>query len=253
MISKESLKTNGILSSTGVQDSLEGRLKFGSIVGDGGDGGGGRGDTTPLRKGGVDVGGTIISERSFKARRLPRDVARPVERTLAIYEDYGTSLYDVLGVLADCEDIDIKQAYRSLALEIHPDKNPHPDAKIAFDAIQDAFRTLSTTPARREYDEEHARRNRVTIRRLRKKVFALFHNQFSALQLLHHRLLNGESHELVVELREGLQRKLAIAKEVKVHIQLLPSIVDRFKLLHELIHDHRSTIGPIFVAFVSLL
>eukprot|EP01035_Chromulina_nebulosa_P022848 gene22848-29590_t len=41
-------------------------------------------------------------------------------------------------------DTTIKKAYRNKALIIHPDKNPHPDASIAFDAIQEALETLSS-------------------------------------------------------------------------------------------------------------
>ena len=75
---------------------------------------------------------------------ISREYARPVEVIIKVYEDAKTDLYDVLAINRTADELTITRAYRSAALSVHPDKNPHPDAKIAFDALQDAFGTLAS-------------------------------------------------------------------------------------------------------------
>ncbi len=60
--------------------------------------------------------------------------------------------YGVLGVDTLASQADIKQAYRKLAKQFHPDINPGPEAKARFIAIQTAYDTLGDPRTRKLYD-----------------------------------------------------------------------------------------------------
>ena len=60
--------------------------------------------------------------------------------------------YKRLGVLKTSTAAEIKKSYRSLALQLHPDKNTHPNAENAFKAVSESFETLYDKDKRRSYD-----------------------------------------------------------------------------------------------------
>jgi molecular chaperone DnaJ len=61
--------------------------------------------------------------------------------------------YNVLGVSREASPEEIKKAYRKLARENHPDRNPDdPKAEDRFKSIQEAYDTLSDPEKRKEYD-----------------------------------------------------------------------------------------------------
>nr|MDT0663979.1 DnaJ domain-containing protein [Micromonospora sp. DSM 115978] len=65
--------------------------------------------------------------------------------------------YAALGVPKDASAADIKKAYRRLARELHPDKNPgDAKAEARFKEISEAYDVLSDESRRREYDEARA-------------------------------------------------------------------------------------------------
>ena len=47
---------------------------------------------------------------------------------------------------------EIKKAYRQRSLEVHPDKNPSPEAAAAFKVVQDAYECLSDERCKDEYE-----------------------------------------------------------------------------------------------------
>jgi DnaJ homolog subfamily C member 7 len=52
--------------------------------------------------------------------------------------------YKILGVEKDASDMDIKKAYRRLAIVHHPDKNPEDEsAAERFKDVGEAYETLS--------------------------------------------------------------------------------------------------------------
>jgi molecular chaperone DnaJ len=62
------------------------------------------------------------------------------------------NLYDVLGVPATADRVEIRAAFRRLARAHHPDVSAVPDAEERFREVVEAYRTLSRPTARRMYD-----------------------------------------------------------------------------------------------------
>lgn len=60
--------------------------------------------------------------------------------------------YEVLGISRDADDREIKNAYRRLALEYHPDRNDSPDAEEKFKEASEAYEVLSDPKKRDLYD-----------------------------------------------------------------------------------------------------
>ncbi|MDP6929486.1 MAG: DnaJ domain-containing protein, partial [Planctomycetota bacterium] len=69
---------------------------------------------------------------------------------MASQRDY----YDVLGISRGSSEDEIKSAYRKLALENHPDRNPdNAEAERRFKEAADAYAVLSDDGKRKAYDQ----------------------------------------------------------------------------------------------------
>jgi molecular chaperone DnaJ len=61
--------------------------------------------------------------------------------------------YEVLQVERTASDVEIKAAYRKLAMQYHPDRNPNnPDAEEKFKSCSEAYQVLSDPDKRAAYD-----------------------------------------------------------------------------------------------------
>ena len=63
-----------------------------------------------------------------------------------------SDFYTLLSVHRDATEDEIKRAYRKLAMEFHPDRNPSPDAEAKFKQIAEAYEVLIDPQKRAAYD-----------------------------------------------------------------------------------------------------
>ena len=63
--------------------------------------------------------------------------------------------YELLGVQRNATELEIKKAYRKLAMQYHPDRNPgDKEAEIKFKQVQDAYETLTDLGRRATYNAQ---------------------------------------------------------------------------------------------------
>ena len=125
---------------------------------------------------------------------------------------------------------------------MHPDKNPHPDAKAAFDALQDSFNTLANYQKRADYDKDlqrTKRRKKFTVKRMKKFWKDLWFNWHSRYLLFMHHLETGEAQVEIDEFMATFTTKRDALHHLAQHFVLLPSALDRFKMMNEILWDHK--------------
>mmetsp|Transcript_24820 Transcript_24820/g.68113 ORF Transcript_24820/g.68113 Transcript_24820/m.68113 type:complete len:304 (+) Transcript_24820:3-914(+) len=116
---------------------------------------------------GWDSGGSHSFEASPVASPLPERFAGSTYRERTFEEAHHTmpppsvdsipsraSHYDVLGVGRDASDADLKRAFHRLSRKYHPDKSGVDGSAEMFLRVKEAYRTLSDSARRRDYNFE---------------------------------------------------------------------------------------------------
>ncbi len=65
--------------------------------------------------------------------------------------------YTALGLASSATLADIKKAFRQMAAQYHPDRNPDEDAPARFRAVQEAYEVLADDAKRLAYDDNRRR------------------------------------------------------------------------------------------------
>ena len=63
-----------------------------------------------------------------------------------------SDFYVLLGISREASEAEVKKAYRKLAMELHPDRNPSPQAEARFKEITEAYEVLRDPQKRAAYD-----------------------------------------------------------------------------------------------------
>lgn len=96
----------------------------------------------------ADPGADAVSETPEPAK--PHATPKPPPPRAAIEVE---DLYEMLGVARDAEELAIKKAYHAIALELHPDRNPSPEAAAKFADAAKAYKVLRSPELRARYDD----------------------------------------------------------------------------------------------------
>ncbi|KII64361.1 DnaJ subfamily B member 12 [Thelohanellus kitauei] len=88
-----------------------------------------------------------LSEKSQEEMKERENQIKEIEKIKSC-----KNLYERLGVDKKATDLELKAAYKKLALKYHPDRNKTPGASEAFKSIGQAYGILSDTDKRKQYD-----------------------------------------------------------------------------------------------------
>lgn len=95
------------------------------------------------RQGNAPVAGGPYCQPEEEVTRLLTMVGVPEDELNPFY---------VLGVETTASDVELKKAYRQLAVMVHPDKNHHPRAEEAFKVLRAAWDIVGNPERRKEYE-----------------------------------------------------------------------------------------------------
>jgi hypothetical protein len=142
-------------------------------------------------------------------------------------------------------------------LDLFQDKNRHPDSKLAFDALADAYDVLSHPDKHKEYYRELQRQrkaSKLTWKRFIHRFQEFYHNLYSWALYTISRSKNKQEIEELQQWKKQLKEGLYVPwQDLKDHLILLPSKVDRFKYINELLIEKKWLILVSIFALSSML
>ena len=80
-------------------------------------------------------------------------VAAKEGEIVRILSSFKLNPYDFLGLRYDCSEEDARRRFRKVSLSVHPDKNKHPRAQEAFEAVRQAYEELKDSEAKERLDK----------------------------------------------------------------------------------------------------
>lgn len=134
--------------------------------------------------------------------------------------------YEVLGLERNASDVDIKKAYRSLAMQYHPDRNPDHDAEECFKEASEAYEVLSDQSKRQIYDayghrglEGSGFHGFSNVEDIFGSMGSIFEEFFGGFGGRRHRARSGSDlrHDIklsFVDAAKGSEREISVTKQV---------------------------------------
>lgn len=141
----------------------------------------------------------LVRGRGTKSETPPSSKkSKPKANKLAAFKDVVLKLSWPDVIILRLSTRDIQQAYRTRAVQVHPDKNRDPRTEQAFVAVQDAHAVLSDEKLRNEYEQER-RQHRLAVRQAWKDRFhKLVNTTLRPLWVVVHKVLGPMTVPIVV-------------------------------------------------------
>lgn len=149
--------------------------------------------------------------------------------------------YEILGVPPSAGPGEIRAVYRRLAFELHPDRNPSPEAQGRFQQVIQAYAVLSDPEKRRDYDALLFEDNLVITSALNSDLYGI--------DELYDQTAKQVSGEKVRNLRQEYLTHLKRSRRRRTLVQTVISLIIVFLLIFfgfKPLNDSSLSVAPTF-------